>query len=97
MTDVCQKACPEGKMGSDTCLPRAVEVVKAHFERSGPQKRQNIVRIRTIWGDLVLNGNSEGRKGWIWVPKTQPVNWFDLSFFGSLLVLIRLKLRVSAC
>ena len=73
---------PEGvpklaKMGSETCLPRAVEVVKAHFQRAGPQIVKTIVRnlrITTIWGDLVLNGDSEDRKGLIWVPKTQPVN-----------------------
>ena len=57
------------------CLPRAVEVGKAHFQRAGPQIGKNIVRITNNWGDLVLNADSEDRKGLIWVPKTQPVNY----------------------
>ena len=61
-------------MGPETFLPRAVEIVKAHFQRAGPQIVTNIVRFTTFWGDLVLNGDSEafgeGRKGLIWLPKT---------------------------
>ena len=69
---------PEGvpklaKWGLKRLFP-GLWIVKAHFQRAGPQIITNIVRITTIWGDLVLNGDSEGRKGLIWVPESQPVN-----------------------
>ena len=66
-----------------------MDVVKAHYERSGPQNGKNIEQDRSDGDDLALVSNNEGGKWLIWFPKTQPDN---SSFSGCQIVVTRSKL-----
>ena len=75
---------------------------KGSFSARRTINRQNTVRITTIPGEILCStpqrllngGDSEDRKGLIWVPKTQPDN---SSFSGCQIVVTRSKLPDRAC